>query len=82
MKNQTDDKYEGRHYGMGVLHSPLAGGNVLDMVKGDAFWGDKQEVLDACALGSCLACAEVSDRDKLSFSLGSTHFSQSNTKAC
>lgn len=58
------------------------GGNMLNMMKGDTFLGDKQEVLDVCALGSCLACAEVSDRDKLSFSLGSTHFSQSNTKAC
>lgn len=58
------------------------GGNVLDMVKGDTFLGDKQEVLDVCALASCLACTEVSDRAKLSFSLGSTHFSQSNTKAC
>lgn len=58
------------------------GGNVLDMVKGDAFLGDKQEVPDVCALESFLARAEVRDRDKLSFCLGSMHFSQSNTNAC
>lgn len=58
------------------------GWNVLDMVKGDAFWGDKQEVPDVFALESCLARAEVSDRDKLSFRLGSIHFSQSNINTC
>lgn len=51
------------------------GGNVLDMAKGDTFLGDKQEVPSIWALESCLAWAEVSDWDKRSFSLGSTHFS-------
>lgn len=43
------------NYGMGFFIALGDGGNVLDMAKGEVFLGDKQEVPDGWARGSCLA---------------------------